>query len=682
MKQHQKIIQALFSILFFLVPLILWPFTSELFEFNKMVVVYLLTISIVTVWIIRMIYEKKFIFSRTILDIPLLVFLASQLISTVISIDPQTSLLGYYSRFNGGLLSTICYLLLYWAFVSNIDKKSARKLINVTLWSGAIVSVYGVLERLGIDKKIWVQDVQHRVFSTLGQPNWLAAWLVAIMPIAWVLIIKNKGDKLTFKSLLPHFLSLLFFAVLTFTGSRSGLLGFATVEVVFWIFVYIKSKFTYFKEFLSVNAVIFIAAILLGTQYTPSIFKLIEKNQKTAVTTSTTQAGGTVLENGGTESGVIRKIVWQGAIDVWKHYPIFGTGVETFAYSYYLYRPAAHNLTSEWDYIYNKAHNEYLNFMANSGSVGILAYLTVVGFAIYAFTKNIIDKKSDSILPAFMSSAFIAGYISILVTNFFGFSVVPIQILFFLYPAISIVFSKEEIPEKMQKKYLNANQKLLSWVVVAGGTFLIFITCKYWYADMLYSYGSNYNKVNRQDLSLTYLNKAIKLEPNQSLYYTEIAKSYTGLALAYDQAKQTTVAAQLTEAAIENSIKSVNLSPANVNLKRIEFGIFAMLTSIDPNYLLDARDVLEVAVKQAPTDAKIHYSLGSVYSRTGQRDLALKTLKETIDLKPNYKDARLAYAILLIDIGRKDEAKEQLNYILTKIDPTDTISKQYLETIK
>lgn len=629
-----------------------------------------------------MIYEKKFVFSRTILDIPLLAYLASQIISTIISIDPQTSLLGYYSRFNGGLLSTVCYLLLYWAFVSNIDKKSAKKLINVTLWSGSLVAIYGVLERLGIDKKIWVQDVQHRVFSTLGQPNWLAAWLVAIMPITWVLIIKNKGGETTFKSLLPHFLSLLFFSVLTFTGSRSGLLGFATVEAIFWILVYIKSKFTYFKEFLSINAVIFVAAILFGTQYTPSVFKLIEKNQKVVATTSTVQTGGTVLENGGTESGAIRKIVWQGAIEVWKHYPIFGTGVETFAYSYYLYRPATHNLTSEWDYIYNKAHNEYLNFMANSGTVGILAYLTVVGFSIYIFIKNIFNKENDSSTPVFMSSAFIAGYISILVTNFFGFSVVPIQILFFLYPAISIVLSKEELQEKMQKKYLSANQKLFSWIIAASGAFLIFITCKYWYADILYSYGSNYNKVNRQDLSLTYLNKAIKLEPNQSLYYTEIAKSYTGLALAYDQAKQTTVAAQLTEAAIENSIKSVNLSPANVNLKRIEFGIFAMLTSIDPNYLLDARDVLEVAVKQAPTDAKIHYSLGSVYSRTGQRDLALKTLKETIDLKPNYKDARLAYAILLIDSGRKAEAKEQLNYILSKIDPTDTISKQYLETIK
>ncbi|MDO8734650.1 MAG: O-antigen ligase family protein, partial [Elusimicrobiota bacterium] len=44
---------------------------------------------------------------------------------------------------------------------------------------------------------------------------------------------------------------------------------------------------------------------------------------------------GTQLENGGTESGQIRLIVWKGALEVFKHYPIFGSGVETFAYSYY-----------------------------------------------------------------------------------------------------------------------------------------------------------------------------------------------------------------------------------------------------------------------------------------------------------------------------------------------------------
>ena len=682
MKSPQKIISLLFSILFFLVPLILWPYTSELFEFNKMILVYIFTTLIASTWLVRMIISRKFIFRRTILDIPLFIFLGSQFISTILSIDPLTSWFGYYSRFNGGLLSTLSYLLLYWAFVSNVTREGAKKIINITLWSAVVVAVYGVLERLGIDKDVWQQDVQSRVFSTLGQPNWLAAWLITLIPIAWAKGLNNKDLKINFSYITPYFFSSLFFTVLLFTGSRSGILGFCLTEIVFWGIIFIKSRVRYIKEFLIFNLLILSIAGIFGTQYTPSIFKIIE-NKNTARVTTTPQATGTALETGGTESGVIRKIVWQGAIDIWKKYPIFGTGVETFAYSYYSFRPIAHNLTTEWDFIYNKAHNEYLNFMANTGTVGILAYLAIIGFSIYLIARNSFNKTSDDSdnETSTLSIAFIAGYVSILVTNFFGFSVVPVQLIFYLFPALSVVLTDADSKDE-QKLNPSSNQKILYWMVLLGASVIVFFIGRYWYADYLYATGTNYNRVNRQDLAINYLFDAAKLEPNQSVYYGELSKTYTNLALAYNEAKQATASSQLTEAAIENSIKAVNLSPANVNMKRVEFGVFVMLSAIDQNYLLNARDVLLVAIKQAPTDAKLFYNLGLIYSRIGEDDLALQTLKNTIDLKSNYKDSRLAYAILLIDAGRKSEAKEELEYILNFIDPTDSLSKQYLESLK
>src|SRR3989344_301962 len=66
-----------------------------------------------------MIIAKQVIFKRTILDIPIFLFLLSQIISTVISLDPYVSLWGYYSRWNGGLLSIITYIFLFYAFISN-----------------------------------------------------------------------------------------------------------------------------------------------------------------------------------------------------------------------------------------------------------------------------------------------------------------------------------------------------------------------------------------------------------------------------------------------------------------------------------------------------------------------------------------------------------------------------------
>ena len=188
------IIKYSFYLLFFFVPIILTPFNYELFEYNKMMLTYGLTAIITGMWLIKMIINRRIILKRTPLDIPLFLFLVSQLVSTYISIDRHVSIWGYYSRFNGGLLSTISYFLLYYAFVSNFPAEKVGKLLKIILASGLLISIYGILEHLGIDKDIWVQDVQNRVFSTLGQPNWLAAYLAVLIPITIGISLNSKFE--------------------------------------------------------------------------------------------------------------------------------------------------------------------------------------------------------------------------------------------------------------------------------------------------------------------------------------------------------------------------------------------------------------------------------------------------------------------------------------------------------
>lgn len=685
MNKLQKIIFWLFAALLFFVPLVLWPFTSEVFEFNKMLLTYILTTLIAAVWLARMIKEKRFIFRRTILDIPLLIFLGSQVISTLLSIDPLTSWLGYYSRFNGGLLSDICYAVLYWAFASNINLKYAKKLISVFLGSAALVSIYGVLEHFGIDKSIWVQDVQSRVFSTLGQPNWLAAWLVALMPISWALALEKLKTNFKFQILKPRFLiyfslSLLFFWTMIFTKSRSGYLGMATAFVIFWVLLLWNERKNIKKHIaalLLIGGSFFAVIVISGTEYTPSISSIVNP-QHTTLNTQTQVSEGPALETGGTESGKIREIVWKGAIQVWLHYPVFGTGVETFAYSYYKFRPAEHNLVSEWDFIYNKAHNEFLNVAADTGTVGLLSYLVLIGFTAYLLFEQ---QRSDGNLIAL---ALLAGYVSLSVTNFFGFSVVPTQLEFFLFAAfaVALTMNKEDKMSEAKNTALSGTQKILITLVFLSAGYFILRTVNYWSADTLYAKGMAYNSIDKPDTAIKYLTEAIAKSPDQPLFHDKLSTAYAKIAVALDQQKDTANEKVYMQKAIAESDTAVGLSPANVNLKRTRFGIFIMLSTIDPNYLINARDTLLDAITYAPTDAKLYYNLGLTYARIGQTEEALSTLKKTVELKANYKEARLAYAILLIQEKKNDEAKTQLNYILQNIDPSDSLTKQTLEGIK
>ncbi len=669
-------IEVLFYILLSFVPIVLYPYTAELFEFNKMLATYALMVLIMVAWGAKMVAGKKFIFRRTILDIPLIVFLVSQILSTITSIDFRTSLLGYYSRFNGGLLSSISYALLYWAFVSNMDAKKTKKALYFLLSSGVLVCLYGVLEHFGIDKNLWVQDVQNRVFSTLGQPNWLAAWIAALIPLTWNLQI-NKSTNLQIKSKVFWLwlsVSTLFFLTLLYTKSRSGILGFAVAEIVFWVSTFVgllkekpKLKF-FFQTFVICHLSFVILALTTGTPWTPTFANFI-KTKTLIINIPTTASAGPALEVGGTESGTIRKIVWKGAIEIWKHYPILGTGVETFAYSYYNFRPVEHNLISEWDFLYNKAHNEYLNFMANTGTVGTASYLILIVSTLVLFYKK-------------REYAFAAGYISILVSNFFGFSVVPVNLEFFLFPAIAITLaSSQQTTNNFQHKKLSKEQKVAVAVLLLVGSWLLIIIGRYWYADFLYTKGKLYDDSSQFAQGAQYLMRAEKLSPHEAIFHNEISSSYSSIAVTLAQDHQKDKAQQFADAAIIESDAAVGLSPANVNLRRSRVSMFIKLAIINPSYLTDARTELTDAIKLAPTDAKLYYNLGLIYSRLGQNDEALQTLQHTVDIKANYKEARLALAILLNDRGDKKEARAQLEYILKYIDPNDSITKQQLEEV-
>jgi tetratricopeptide (TPR) repeat protein len=275
-----------------------------------------------------------------------------------------------------------------------------------------------------------------------------------------------------------------------------------------------------------------------------------------------------------------------------------------------------------------------------------------------------------------------AGYVSLLVTNFFGFSVVPTQLELFLFPAIVLTMHIEEEKTKNKKVSVNSSQKIGVGIVLILAFYLIFIICRYWYTDTLYATGYAYNHASRPDLATNYLVNAINLEPYQPLYYSELANSYAELSLAFNQQKDATDTQKFADLAVSESDRSISLAPNNFIFKMSRFGVFVMLSTVNPNYLLNAQATLVNAINEAPTYAKLYYNLGLTYDRTNQVDLAVQTLQKAVELKSDYTDARLALAIILVSQKNYTNAKVQLNYILTNLDPGNSIAKQTLAGIK
>ncbi len=203
------------------------------------------------------------------------------------------------------------------------------------------------------------------------------------------------------------------------------------------------------------------------------------------------------VEQGGSPSEEIRKVVWRGAIELGKKYPLLGTGPETFACSYYWVRPKEHNLLSEWDFLYNKAHNEYLNFFATSGWFGLLTYLGfIIAFVIIYFQKISQQKKNFSQNEnLFLTLALFCGFLTILITNFFGFSVVTINLLFYLIPAfIFSLFKKNQNTNQnnLSKTKDNFEPKALFFLLIIPLLFSYFLIINYWLADYHFAKAEKY----------------------------------------------------------------------------------------------------------------------------------------------------------------------------------------------
>ena len=737
----QKIIEISFYALFFITPLLMNQANSELFELPKMFFVWAATLIIVGIWLIRMIANGKFLFRRTFLDIPLLIFLVSQFLSYFVSIDRHTSFWGYYSRFNGGLVSTLSYALLYWAFVSNMDFKKSLFTIHLSLITGLLVALWGIPAHFGYDPTCFVfgyglntncwtaQFVPTvRIFSTLGQPNWLAAWLVALMPLTWAILLNSKhkirstkqylnSKVLNFKNLNLFRISIFGFRILTivalllalfYTRSQSGFAGLAVALVIFLIGMAIifRKKYTLrlwniFSALLALVGVIGVLFLIRNTSITQPITSCLSLMFSENLPALPAQAGqaGRNLKPDITPSGDIRCIVWKGAIQVWRHYPILGTGPETFAYSYYQFRPIEHNLTSEWDFLYNKAHNEYLNFAANTGTVGLGAYLFLISSIIVLLAKNLQFtiynlqtssklkiKENENLLKTenlkLVILALTAGYASILVTNFFGFSVVPVQIQFFLYPAIAVILVTSE------KRQVTGLTSKISTIQVGTITIVLLVTCylllrltQYYLADIRYARAER--SVNKSEYvsALSSAREATALRPSEPLYHNELSDVLSALVLLFPS-QDTTTTTQFVTLAQEASDRAITTSPRNLNFLRTRSTVFVRLATLDPANFARAAQTLEQARELAPTEPKIAYNLGFLSLQIGELDQAITHLSRATTLRPLYRDAWFALGQAYWEKARlaeddesrrreKQQARDALTYILENINPAD-----------
>lgn len=601
-----------FSLIVFFTPLIFTYTTNEIFEFPKMLFIYILGFFTIAFFL------SEWLFTRTKLRFPnkyVCFFVSIIFISTIFSSHLYTSFFGYYTRFNGGALSYLVFFGLYFVGINRLSKKDMQSLIKISMFTILPVSFYGLAQYFG---------GTDRVFSTLGQPNWLAQYLSMLLPI--VLYFLLIDEKRNFK---------IWFLIYTFgyfclwvSYSMSGVLGFAAGIVVLGVKLYKSRKFNdeFLKRLLLVTAISFFISIFNLGIFKDKVSDVFIDLQKQSLLVKRVYAEGVYKLS---DPGYIRLELWKSTLRLIVSSPkifLLGTGPETFPYVFQAFRSSSLNYSSEWDYVFNKPHNYYLELWVESGLFSVVAFALVL--------YQIIKKLPDYILPSVVVFA---------VTNFFGWPVVATSTLFWMF----LIFADKNYEESSQdliktsvgrwEKYTKLLLLLLIW---AGYLFIFKISTSFYKADADFKESQDIIKAGDLDKSIYLVNRSIELNPLEPNYYRGRAKINTVSLVSTGDIEK------VKESIYLDLKKADELNPSNLVTLRNSVPIYYFLAvrdfysvpgpdNHDPKYFGIVSDFYSKVKRDYWNDIGVLLSVAKYEKKLGMEDAYNETVIRVKELRPD-----------------------------------------------
>ena len=292
-------------------------------------------------------------------------FAGWNLLAAWFAIDSWHALVGEAYQYQG-LVASLAYGTFLIGAWSTVRTESRRGILLVGVAASAVVvATYALLQRMGLDP-IWSTLPRDRVFSTIGQANALAAYLVLVAPLVVVLAIR-RGWRWRLAGLLALIVS-----ALAFTLSRGGFLGLATVAIVLVLGAWrVRPHMSLSGRWLAASALIAIGAVVTAASV-PEMRAVVERVGARALLTADLSEGSTRMHLD----------QWAVGAAIVADHPVLGTGQDTYVLMFDEYRDRvlAPDRAALLSYFRPESpHNVYLATAAGAGLPALIAYLSVIG---------------------------------------------------------------------------------------------------------------------------------------------------------------------------------------------------------------------------------------------------------------------------------------------------------------
>jgi O-antigen ligase len=392
-----------------------------------------LLVGLLLIFLIKLIYERGF--DRQILTHP--VSLAIYINLLWIFLTSLTSTMPVVSfKF---LLARIWFVVVLYFLTAKMfsEGKNMEKYIWLYVISLVIVIVYTLNRHLGYG--IWNKEVANFVCNPFYKDH--TSYGAALAMYIPFLLMFSFGRFVTRKEKIIAIIVLVILLtgfVLSYTRAAwLSLIGAAVIYII------VKLKIRFKPLFIT-----FITVLVLFFTFQNQIFMSLEQNSEQSSADFKTHISS-MLNITSDASNLERINRWNCAIQMFEEKPVFGYGPGTYMFKYAPFQINANKtIISTNSADGGNAHSEYLGPLSESGVLGMLTFLLIIGTVIYTAVHTYM-RVTDRRLKSFVLASFIAlvtYYIHGFLNNFLDTDKLSVPFWGFTAMIVSIdIYSRNQI---------------------------------------------------------------------------------------------------------------------------------------------------------------------------------------------------------------------------------------------
>jgi len=535
-----------------------------------------------------------------------------------------------------------------WLGTRILRKLTQENVLVLSFIACALACMYGVFQGFGLDV-LWPFDMQQfvsKAFSTFGNPNFLSAFVVMLLPalLVYYMRAETKRDIGVY-----GFLVLVYLFYLSFGLCRSCWLAAAAGLLMMWMFGTLRSLIWHRK-----GRVFWLVVLGIAVTYLP-VFVQGTREAVINRVTETTQVTPTNITLQVARENIFpalhqRLYMWDVSKEIFLDRPVLGAGLGNYQTAF------AHTQTKtllkhpnlrELKTLTQSPHNELFFQLAQGGIVGIGLFLFMF-MVLFLEVHDFAARKKEGDKKQLLQALF-CGILAMLVDNMLNISLHTIVPAFIFWWLVGAEVSGVGREERNVEIVANPVTKTVAFSIVLGSLLIVGWQTMVLRSQFLSFRGQKKFAQQRKEDAIQDLEKALLTYRANSeagfklgnLYladgqYDKALESFEKTLAAAAYRDQVYYHAALSALGQKDYARAVRHLRETVRLDPFNLSAYETLSELVKNDVIyaegDTLTLLERGVNLFPYDTSLWHNLGTIYLKRGEKEYAKTIYKNALTI--------------------------------------------------